>query len=69
MGGKYRNDEPTNSFFVFQFQFIVFQNILIDADLLDEEEAEFNLYLIETSVSWLNEQGEVINTWLEENFA
>jgi len=50
-------------------RFIVFQNILIDAGVLDEEEAEFNLYVIETSVSWLNEQGEVINTWLEENFA
>lgn len=51
------------------FQFNDFQTILIEAGLLDEEEAEFNLYLIDNAVSWLNDQGEVINTWLEENFS
>lgn len=55
--------------FLYFFQFIVFQNILIDAGLLEEYEAEFNLSLIENSVRWLNEQGDEISAWLEENFS
>lgn len=34
-----------------------------------EEDAEFNLMLIESNVSWMNSEGEVISAWLEENFA
>lgn len=43
--------------------------MLLEAGLLAEDEAEFNNYVIDSSVSWLNEHGEIINTWLEENFA
>ncbi|KAG4070261.1 hypothetical protein HA402_009824 [Bradysia odoriphaga] len=50
-------------------RFNVFQDILLAADLIGPEEVEFNSDVIERSVSWLNEQGEEINTWLAENFA
>ncbi|XP_037037756.1 aminopeptidase N-like [Bradysia coprophila] len=50
-------------------RFNVFQDILIDAGLIEPDEVEFNREVIERSVSWLNEQGEEINTWLAENFA
>ncbi len=43
--------------------------MLLDAELIDDFEAEFNLWVIESNTSWLNEQGEVVDTWLQENFS
>ncbi|KAJ6629262.1 Aminopeptidase N, partial [Pseudolycoriella hygida] len=34
-------------------RFIIFQDILLDAGLMEDFEADFNLYLIQTSVNWL----------------
>lgn len=55
--------------FSFFFQFNVFQDVLLDAGLILPEEIEFNMEVIDRSLEWLSEQGEEINTWLEENFS
>lgn len=50
------------------FQYVVYQNILRDAGLLSQDEIDYNMSLVAIAVRWLEEDGEIVNDWLAENF-
>lgn len=51
------------------FQYVSFQNILLDAGLMIQGEFNFNMEVVAENVQWLDTEGEVVNTWLMDNFA
>lgn len=55
--------------FDFNFQFLNFQLILLDAGWMIQGEINFNMAQIAESAKWLDTEGEVVNDWLMENFA
>jgi len=50
-------------------RFLAIQNILLDAGLMVQEEIDFNMEQIAESARWLDNEGEIVNDWLLENFA
>ena len=53
----------------FGFQFLTFQNILLEAGLMIQGEINFNMAQIAESALWLNTEGEIVSDWLLENVA
>lgn len=42
--------------------------MLRDAGLLSQDEINYNMALVANSVRWLEDDGEIVNQWLMENF-
>ncbi|KAG4077148.1 hypothetical protein HA402_016135 [Bradysia odoriphaga] len=49
--------------------YVVFQNILRDAGLIQQEDIDYNMEVVAEAVRWLEAEGEVVNNWLLENFS
>lgn len=54
---------------IFHRQYRLFQNVLRDAGLMQQEEIDYNMEIIAESLRWLKTHGEVVNDWLLENFS